>query len=178
VVEIIPKPTKGVPLWQDILLYLSIVIFIGGVGAYFGLGYFIGENQKVLKEKEQILAQPRSEEEQKLKREVLQYQQKIDDFAPLINQHRVSSDFFVYLEEIIHPQVWLSELKLDVLGAGVEISGETEKTALGQQLLIFQAAEEILETNLTKLQAGEGEKVSFTISLSLDPEIFQFLKPR
>ena len=175
-VEIIPKPTKKEPLWVNTLFFSSIVILVGVVIAFFLLGYFIEENEEILKTKKTILTQPRGAEEQKLERKVFQYQKKIDDFALLINQHKTSSDFFTFFEEIIHPQVWFSELSLNVQKAEVGLSGEAEKTALGQQILIFRENEQIFTTDLSDVQIREGEKVNFTILLSLDPEIFKYLK--
>lgn len=175
-VEIIPKPTEKEPVWQNILLAFSILVLIGTIIGYFLLNSFIKTNQEIIKEKEIAEKQLRSPKEQEIEREVLQYKKKIDDFAPLLGQHKISSEFFKFLEKITHPQVWISGLQLDVKGAEVQISGEAEKIALGQQLLIFQENEQILEANLSSVQMKEGEKINFTILLSLDPEIFKFLK--
>lgn len=175
-VEIIPKPREKEPLWPNILLAFSVLILIGAVIAYFLLGYFIKTNQEIIEVKEKAERQPRSSEEQETEKEVLQYKKKIDDFTPFLNQHKISSEFFNFLEKIIHPQVWISDLTLDVQKAETQISGEAEKTALGQQLLIFQENEQILEANLSSIQIEEGEKVNFTILLSFDPEMFKFLK--
>lgn len=175
-IEIIPKPTKKEPVWTKILLFFSIAVLVGITVAFFLFGYFIGEEEKTLESTKKILAQPRSTDEQKLERRVFQYQRKIDDFTLLINQHKVSSDFFTFLEGITHPQVWISELNLNIQTAEVKLSGEAEKTALGQQLLIFRENEQILRTDLSNVQVKEGEKVGFTILLSLHPEIFKFLK--
>lgn len=175
-VEIIPKPTKKESPWVDIVFFFSIAVLIGVVIAYFLLGYFIGENEKILKTKQEILNQPRSGEERGLEKKVFGYQKKVEDFTTLINQHKISSDFFAFLEGITHPQVWFSEIKLNVQKAEIELSGEAEKTSLGQQILIFRENEQILTTHLSDVQMIEGERVSFKISLSLNPEIFKFLK--
>jgi len=37
--EIIPKPTLKTPLWQQIMLPVSIFIIIASVCGYFGLNY-------------------------------------------------------------------------------------------------------------------------------------------
>lgn len=173
-VEIIPKPIKKPPLWLNILLYFSILSIIGVIGAYLLLGYFIEDNQQILKEKKGTLNQLRTDERRELEKEVFKYQRKIEDFTFLMNQRKNNSNFFSFFEEIIHPQVWISEMDLDVLSAQVRISGETEKTALGQQLLIFRENKQILDIKLSNLRAKEEETVSFNISFSLDPAIFKF----
>jgi len=170
-VEIIPKPTKKAPFWQDILLYISIVVVVLAIAAYFLLGYFIGENEKVLREKENILAQSITKEERDLEKAIFQQKQRIDDFASLINQQKISSNFFTFLEETTHPQVWFSKLSLNLPKAQAELSGEAEKTVLGQQLLIFKENEQILNVSLNDIQPKEGEIVSFAISLSFNPGI-------
>ena len=172
-VEIIPKPIKKASLGINVLLYFSIILLVAAAGVYFYLGSTIEKNQKILKEKQEILTQPRSNEERKLEEKIFGDKKKIEDFAFLIDQHQISSNFFPFLEGLIHPQVAIFGLSLNVRNAKVELSGMAEKTALGQQLLIFQGNEQILETKLSSLQAREGETVHFSISLSFDREIFK-----
>jgi hypothetical protein len=40
-VEIIPKPAKVVPFWQNILLYFSSFLLIAAISVYFILGNLV-----------------------------------------------------------------------------------------------------------------------------------------
>ena len=175
-VEIIPKPIEKTPLWINVILLISIIVSVAAVGTYLFLGYSVNKSQKILEEKERELAQPLSPEEKALEGEILKYRQKLDDFSFFIEKHQMASGFFAFLEKTTHPQVLFSRLKLDIQEAEVQLSGESEKTALGQQLLIFRQNEKKIKTELTALRPEEGEDVNFTVSLSLSPEIFKFSK--
>ena len=175
-VEIIPKPTEKAPLWTNIVFYIGLVAILAVIAAYFFLGYITEKNNKILEEKKTILNQLKTAETQELERKVFSYQKKITDFDSLLKQHKASSGLFALLEEVTHPKVWLSGLSLDIQKAEVKLSGETDKVSLGQQLIIFKNNEEVLKSDLSSIIPKEGEIVKFDISLSLDPEIFKFLK--
>ena len=175
-VEIIPKPIERVPLWANIIFYIELIFLIGVIAAYFLLDYAIEKNNKILEQKKTTLSQSKTEETQKLERKVFSFQKKIADFSSLFNQHKASSGFFTLLEEVTHPKVWFSQLTLDIQKAEVKLSGETDKVSLGQQLIIFKNNENILQSDLSGIRPKEGEMVGFDIFLSLNPEIFKFLK--
>jgi len=109
-----------------------------------------------------------------LKKKVLTYKQKIDDFSLLLNQHQKTSKFFPFFENIIHPQVWFSSFSLDVKNAQVTVSGTAKSfKVLGQQLLIFQGNSLIKETKLSRISMSREGEIHFTFNLSLNPIIFQ-----
>lgn len=177
-VEIIPKPPEKIPLWQNLIFFLSTAILIIAIFSYFALGYFQGKARQEIEKLDTEIAKTETKERKDLKDYLLREKQKIDDFAFILNKHRASSNLFGFLESATHPNVWFTDLKLDTQKATVALSGEGEKLAFGQQLLIFQKDEKILETTLSKisLKEKEAEKVAFTLSLTLSPEIFKILK--
>ena len=175
-VEIIPKPVKKGPLAGDIFLYVSVIVLILAGVIYFISGYLIKERQQFLSEQEVKLAQMKTPEMQEIEREIFYYKSKIDAFSLLLGQHTACSNLFSLLEETTHPQVWFSDLNLDVRKNSVILSGQGEKTSLGQQLMIFSQDERFLASGLTSIQPKEGEMVAFSIALSFKTEIFKFLK--
>jgi hypothetical protein len=175
-VEIIPKPPERIPLWQNLIIFFSIVILIIAILAYFFLGYLQKKASLQLDEIRNKIAQTETPDRKELKADLLIEKKKIDNFAFILNEHLASSNFFTFLEGITHPKIWFSNLKLDVSKATVELSGEGEKLAFGQQLLIFKQNEKILRADSSKISIKAPENVEFSLSLSLDPEIFKFLK--
>ena len=175
-VEIIPKPIEKAPILVNIIFYISLLMLVGVAATYFLFGYIIEKNNKVLEEKKNTLNQLKTAEIKELETRIFAYQKKIDDFSSLLDQHKASSGFLTFLEEITHPKVWFSGFNLDVQKAEVKLTGETDKISLGQQLIIFENNRKIIKSDLSGMTPKEGETVSFDISLSLDPEIFKFLK--
>lgn len=173
-VEIIPKPAEKIPLWQNLLLLFSIVVLIAAVCGYFLLGHFQEKAREEIKRVEEDLASTETKERKELESQILKYQKKIDNFTFLFNRHKASSNFFEFLEEITHPKVWLSDLKINTEETTCNLSGEAENfVVLGQQLIIFQETNEIIKTDLPEIFLREG-KIYFTFNLSLKPEIFKF----
>lgn len=173
-VEIIPKPAEKIPLWQNLLLLFLIVVLIAAVSGYFLLGHFQEKAREEIKKVETELAKAETKERKELESQILKHQKKIDNFTFLFNRHKTSSNFFEFLEEITHPEVWLSDFKIDIKEATCSFSGETENfVILGQQLIIFQETNEIIKTDLPEIFLREG-KIYFNFNLSLKPELFEF----
>jgi len=175
-VEIIPKPVKKGPLAGDIFLYASVTFLILAAALYFLSGYALKERKQFLDGQETKLTQMKTQEMQKIEREVFYYKSKIDSFSFLLGQHTACSNLFLLLEETTHPQIWFSKLDLDVGKSSVVLSGQGEKNSLGQQLMIFSQDERLSASQLTSIKPEKGEVVSFEITLFPRPEIFKFLK--
>lgn len=173
VIEIIPKE-KAKPLrWQDVLFYISLFLLLVSIISYFALDYFIKGADQRLKELEAKLTEIKSPQQIALEEEVLDYKEKIEDFALLFNAHQKSSNFFDFLEKNTHPKVFFSELNLNTRGNRVSLSGRAENfQTLGQQLLIFQNSEYIQNLNLSGVRIGKEGEIKFNFDFSLTPRLF------
>lgn len=172
-VEIIPKPVKKMPEWRNTAFYFSLVLLLGAVLSFFLLSHFERKSSEALQDLEDRIAEIGTSKEKALEVEVFGYQKKINDFSELLAAHQKSSNFFKFLEGICHPRVWLSELNLNLASYQATVSGTTpDFRSLGQQLFIFQSQEAIKSVNLTSLSLGEGGEAKFSLSLTLDPQIF------
>lgn len=173
-VEIIPKPPEKTPFWQNLIFFLTIAILVIAILAYFVLKSLQTEALEKIKKLDQEIAKTETKERMDLKADLFLKKRKVDDFVLILDKHRASSNFFNFLESVTHPKVWFTEVKLDVLKSTVELSGEADKLAFGQQLLVFQKNEKIFEISLSQISIGkEPEKVEFTLSLSFDSEILK-----
>ena len=172
-IEIIPKPLAREPVWLNIVFYISIGLLVSIILSYLLLDYFQRNTERVVEEVKASLLVFQTSEEQELERSILRYQKKIDDFAFILKQHQVNSNFFTFFEEITHPEVRFSSINLTKSSA--QLSGEAENfVVLNQQLLIFQTDPKISNTSLSQVSLGREGKVGFTFTLTLSPEIFKF----
>lgn len=173
-IEIIPKEAAKLPLWQNILLYISIALVLTCVSGYFVLTYFIKKSDLIFQDLEKALAEARTPQEIALEEEILDYQKKIEDFSSLFLDHKKSSNFFNFLEEITHPKVFFSEVSLNIMGNQVKLAGQAESfRVLGEQLLILRNAKFIRNLSLPEVRIGKEGKIEFTFNFSLNPKLFQ-----
>lgn len=173
-VEIIPKPAVKKPPWLNILFYFSLLLLVGIISGYFVLISLTKKSTTTLQNLEQSLVKERAPEEKRLEGKVISWQRKIEKVNPLLNEHYFPSKTFGLLEKLSHPQVWFSELELNLTEARAEISGIAESfPVLGQQLLLFKKEPKILEVNLSEVSIGEEREINFTLNLSLDSQLFK-----
>lgn len=171
--EIIPKTGPKFPIWFNILLYLAVGLLLVCLLVLFTLFRFEKKASQVLEDLEDSLLQ-RSPVQQDLEKEVFGAQEKIDNFAKLLNVHYAPLNFFTVLEGICHPQVQFTDIDLNVPEAKVGLSGNSASfSALGQQLAIFAQSAEIKSVRLTKIALRREGGAEFGISLTFDPGIFK-----
>ena len=174
-IEIIPKEEiKPVP-WQRILFYFFIFLLLISIAGYFALDYyFLKKAQQELQTLEMKIAEAKTPQQIALEKEILDYQEKIEDFASLFLAHKKSSNFFNFLEKITHPKIFFSELNLNTTGSQVNLSGQAESfQVLGEQLLIFRNTKSIQNVNLSEVKIGKEGEIGFTFNLSLNPGLFK-----
>lgn len=173
-IEIIPKEITKPSRWQITLLYFSIFLLLVAILGYFALNYyFIKKADQEFQRLNDELTKARTPERVAIEKEVLDYQEKIEDFSSLILGYKKSSNFFDFIESITHPKVSFSELNLNPTTNQAGLSGRTDSfQALGEQLLIFQNAELIRSLTLSGIGVREEGKIDFNFNLSLDPILF------
>lgn len=172
-IEIIPKPAQKLPLWQNILFYISIALLIASISSYFVLDHFFKKAEINFKSLEETLSK-KTPAERVLEARVSSHRKKINNFSQLINQHLYSSKFFDFFQGLSHPKIWFSEFNLNPQDNRLVVSGQAESfLVVGQQILILKQENLIQDVDLSKLSIGETGKVDFTINLSLNPNIFK-----
>lgn len=178
-VEIIPKKPSKYPSLSNLLFYIALILFLFVVIAFFILNNSIKKSQESLKSLEQDLAKENTTENAALKKEVLDYQGKINDFSKLIDQHLANTEIFPLIEKKSHPKVWFSQATINSRGDTVSLSGYTQSfESLGQQLLIFREEALVKSAALEKVSIGKEGKIEFNLLLSFDPKIFSPVLPQ
>lgn len=172
-VEIIPKTIERPPLWQDILLYFSIGIFLAAIFSFFALSGSQKKAENSLQGLEQSLSQPGTAEEISMEKQIKTAENQIRNFSQVLNSHNYPSKIFDFLPKIVHPKVRFQQTGLDAIKYEVSILGEAESlVALQQQIFIFQQEPLIKKFTLNSFYVGEEGKINFSFNLSLDPQIF------
>lgn len=174
-IGIIPKPTKKILPWQDILFYISMGLLTMVILSYLTLIFFENKTSVFLRELKEEIAKAGTAEERALEAKVSTSDKQIKDFAVLLSEYQKSSNFFKALEESTHPRVWISKLDLQVDNRKAVLSGRTPNFKnLEQQLIIFQSRPDFFEdVNLSDLSLGKEGEVEFTVDLSLSPKLFK-----
>ncbi len=171
--EIIPKQGPKIPPWVDILFYLSVILLIFTFVSYFAVNHFIKKSQDTLADLEKTLASEISEKAS-LKKEILTYEKKINDFSRLISVHGKASNVFAFIEEQCHPNIWFNNFILDAEGEKLFLTGEAQDfQSLGQQMLIFREENDVIKSvELGDVSLKKEGGISFKLTFLLDPSIF------
>ncbi|MDO8436198.1 MAG: hypothetical protein Q7S82_02320 [bacterium] len=172
--EIIPKKPSQYSVWFNILLYISLILFVFVLVVFLIFNNSVKNSQKVLKNTEDNLAKEDTPEKAALKKEIAAAQKKINDFSGLIDQHLANTEPFKFIERKTHPRVWFSQINISSREGTVSLSGETKSfESLGQQLMIFREETLVRSVALKNVAIGKEGRIVFDLSISLAPEIFK-----
>jgi hypothetical protein len=172
--EIIPKEKSSKLSFFNTLFYFALFFLLFSIIGFFLLNHFLGQVQNRLTELEAALVKKVAPEKLALKQEVLNYQEKIDNFSILITQRLESLKFFTAFEKIVHPQVWFSEFSLNSKGGIVVLSGQSQSfEALEQQLSVIKDTEWIKDFKLETVSITEEKKIDFSLIIFFDPKILK-----
>ncbi len=109
-------------------------------------------------------------------REVFAHKKKIDDFATIIANHKISSNIFTFIESVTLPSVWFSSLNMSEASNEIRLVGETESMeTLSKQFNVFEGNKEHVK-NITVLnsQVSSSGRINFILNISLEPNIFKY----
>ncbi len=164
--------------WIDVIFYSVFALLIATVLCYGFFAFRVYfQNQQINELDKKILAY-NTVQQKAYEKEVLDYKKKIDDYAIIINSHKISSNVFNFIEKKTLPNVWFSNLNVSEVANEIDLSGESENMkALSSQVQIFEESKDYIK-NITVLDShiAEHGKINFNLRLSLDPKIFAYLK--
>ena len=175
-IEIVPKPKARPKSIVTLLFYLSLIVVILTITAYFSLLFLKNEKTQALEDLKNLLAKEKTQTEIKALEEAIgDKKRKIDDFSVLLNSHQSSTKFFKFLEENTHLKVRWLQMSLDLVEYKATLSGQANSfTTLTQQLLFLKKEPNIESLDLSDLLIGEEGGVEFSLKLSLSPQLFVF----
>ncbi len=170
------KETK-LPKGMDMLFQFAVLLFVLVGASYFFMMYLNAEAEEKKTEIEQAITAKRAEipEKEKLEEEARGYFNLIEDFKLVVENNRVLSPFFSPFEKMIHPNVSVFEMSVNLDEREGVIMGEGEDlVTIGQQFHALKNSESVSSVDLTGLTVPEEEdKISFSFSIRFDEELFK-----
>lgn len=173
-VEIIPKkPARKIP-FQNVLLFAAGTLLLAAIFGYVIIIRSEAGALTALGDLEGGIAKLGTRGDRATEVKVFDSEKRIEDFGILLASRRKSSNFFDNFAGLIHPQVWLSKIELDVAGLKALVSGESPNfKILQQQLIFFQNQKDLIESiELSKISIGQEGGAEFNINFNFKPEIF------
>lgn len=172
-IQIIPKPEKKVLTLEIIFLFISIFILIASLLTFLYLTMAEKNINQEITTWDEKISNLESPEILALENKILQYQQKISDFSTIIGEHLFPSQFFSFLEKNTHPNVYFSEIKLDLLKSECFLLGKTQSFyTLSQQLQILKSNESF-QTNLSRVSISKEGNIEFGLEIIFDKNILK-----
>ena len=108
--------------------------------------------------------------------DVLNYQRKINDFSGLLKNHEFASNVFAFMQTQTMPNVWFKQFSLDKTSGKIQLSGEAESLEdVGRQVSTFEKNKYISSLSGLSTSLGQSSRISFNLTLGLDPSIFTYL---
>lgn len=162
--------------WVDVVFYFIISSLIATILCYLIFAVKISLQKESIKDFEARLITVGTEEQKEMEKQIFVEQKRINDYAPLIKDHRVSSNMLAFLEKNTLPNVWYSRFSVGNKGADVTLSGEAESVeTFSKQVSVFEENEYMIKITVLSSTPGEKGRVSFNLLISLDPKIFNFV---
>ncbi len=179
-IEVTSKSEQEPPFWTSGIYYLSLFLFCFAI---FGSAILFYLNKRASNKIEllntQITQLKLSETEKKFRQD----KKRIEDFQTLLKKHGSPSMFLGSAEGpflqtkklagLIHPQVQITELSINLEKSEVNLSGLTKDlTTLEQQMMIFKQEPLVKQASLSGFSATKEGELSFDIKLVFDPSVF------
>ena len=173
-VTIIPKAAPKESLWQSLLFYFSLGLFVAVILSYFIIGNLEERTTDNIKEVQLEIDQVADKDDIMIESQVLAIKEKTEAFSLLFEDHRRPSRFFEMLEKNTHPDVQFNKIELGSVSLRAELEGFAPNfKAVGQQLYIFQGELSIKEIKLTGLSLGANGEAVFSLDIFLSPAVFK-----
>lgn len=175
-VSLIPKQTETESKYSklfEIIFYVSMALVVFAIIFTFYLKTTINKINKNIESLESVISAQKSQENIDLEQKITLLSQKIKNFDSLIKSHKISSKIFGFFEETIHPNIWISDLRLFVSDNRAEIFGQSNNLqSLAEQIIIFKNNKNVREVLLDGVSFNVDGKINFTMRINLFSGIF------
>jgi len=171
--ELIPKEKIKTSSIINKLFLLSLILLIVLGGYYAFLRFKISSIRSGIREADDQIIKIKREKNNDTERYVFNAQKKINDFSEILEKHKITSNFFVFIDKTSYEKVKFLELGLDTETKNVFLKGETENfDTLGKQILNFKNNDFVKGLDISNISLDKEGKINFTVNFSLDSKIF------
>ncbi len=158
--------------WLDVILYFVLFLLIALIVSSFLLNIKISSQEDYLLVIEKTISEAGTPQQKELEEKVFYYQDKIDDFAVLLESHKIPSNVFSFMEEFTLPDVWFFNFSFNVNDASIRLNGESKNMLiLARQIDAFQESEKITKVNVLSANISERGKIDFSLGISFNSDI-------
>lgn len=162
--------------WVDVVFYFVISSLIATILCYLIFVMKINSQELSIEDYDKSLATVGTDEQKEMEKQIFEEQKRINDYAPLIKDHRIFSNILAFLEQNTLPNVWFSRFSLGGKDADITLSGEAESVEVfSRQISVFEGNEYLTKITVLGSTLGDQNRTNFNLVLSLDPKIFAFI---
>ena len=124
------------------IFYFCAAVFMATVFCYFIFVLKIHLQNQAIKDLDVKMQGVGTDEQKEQEKTVAGYQKKINDYALLVKDHRITSNALGFLEKNTLPDVWFYQFSMRASENKVDISGEAENMdTLSRQTSVFEKSE-------------------------------------
>jgi len=159
--------------WLDTIFYFVVALLLATIICFVIFTVKISFQEKRLKDLENNIVNTGTAEQKESEKKVFEYQKKIDNFATILDSHKIPTNILKFFEQITLPNVWFNNFQIGAQTAGVRVSGEAESTTtLSRQILTLEQNEFIKNISDLTSEPTETGRIKFDMNLSINPDIF------
>lgn len=171
--ELIPKEKIKTSSIINILFLSSLTLLIILGGSYAFLKFKTSSTQAEIRDADDQIIKIKKERDNDTERYVFDTQKRIKDFSEILEKHKITSNFFAFVDKTSYEKVKFLELGLDTETKNVSLKGETENfDTLGKQILNLKNNDFVKGLDISNISLNKEGKINFTVNFSLDSEIF------
>lgn len=168
-VQVIPKQFHQEKSRLGQILALSSLVLIAIVlGGYFVLRAQTAKADFSLKDVKSQLSNIQTQQDLEIKGKIFEYRKKIRDIKLLLSQRKRAGDFLNFLSNFVHPNLYFTELNLDLdKGKATLVGMSSDFPSIGQQIDIFQKQDFTQKVELMDVSLEDQNAIKFTLDISL-----------
>lgn len=173
--EIIPKGDREKKTSiQDMLFYIGLGLLLLSImvsAGFLAMNWLLSGD--LLGIRDEINRKKQNPEIIELKSSINIHHKVTSDFSYILQKRTSVLPFFSALESVLHPGVYLSDIKISVADKRISASGIAENIiAYDQQVRIFNNSPIIISAEVANFTIGGDGSVSFPISIVLSSKLF------
>jgi Tfp pilus assembly protein PilN len=168
-VQVIPRVSKKNKTRLNVILpwFSLILVFIVVFGVFFFSARINANNSKIGELDEQLAA-AKSEEEEEIEKTLMVYKKKVNNVIDILKERERSLEFYSFLEGLVHPDIYFTDLSLDMEQGFASLTGIVKDfESLGQQISAFKENDYIYDAQAETISLDKEEGIGFTIQLTI-----------
>ena len=166
-VQVIPRASKkGTTRLNLILPWFSLLLVVVVVVAIFFLSSKINASHERINKLDTELSQAKSDKEVDIEKKLMAYKKKVSNVISILENRARILEFHSFLAETVHPNIYFTELYLDMeKGIAVLTGVAKDFESFGQQILVFKEGDYIFDAQAQTVSLGEEIGIGFTMQI-------------